>query len=465
MKLMTCLQFDLAAAVMALASLNVYAAATADTTNTELIQRGQYLATAGDCIACHTAAGGKPFAGGLVVPTPVGDIISTNITPSKANGIGNYTLEQFAAALRQGVRADGQHLYPAMPYTSYAKVTDDDIKAMYAYFMHGVAPVDASPAATNLPFPFSIRLSMAAWNLLFLDDKPFKPQADKGELWNRGAYLAEGLTHCSTCHTPRNMLMAEDFSRTLGGGDVGTWHAPNITSDKNSGIGGWTAQEVIDYLQSGHAGSKGQAAGPMAEAIDHSLRHLNNADLSAIAAYLKTVPPLHDAADTRPAYAWGTAGDDLNSIRGVPLPKDLDAMTGPQLYDANCASCHQARGQGSPDGGLPALFHNTALGRTNTNNLVMVLLDGIARNPDAADVLMPGFRAQLSDIQIATLGTYLTQRYGNPGAHVTVDQVKTLRAGGEPSHLIWYARAGLILAGLLIAGLFVFGARRRRKTA
>ena len=465
MKFMTCLQFDLALAVMALASLNVYAAPVTDTANTELIQHGQYLATAGDCIACHTATGGKPFAGGLVVPTPVGDIISTNITPSKTNGIGNYTLEQFTAALRQGVRADGQHLYPAMPYTSYAKITDDDIRAMYAYFMHGVTPVDASPAPTSLPFPFSIRLSMAAWNLLFLDDKPFKPQADKGELWNRGAYLAEGLTHCSTCHTPRNMLMAEDFSRTLGGGDVGTWHAPNITSDKNSGIGGWTEQEVIDYLQSGHAGSKGQAAGPMAEAIDHSLRHLNNADLRAIAIYLKTVPPLHNEEDTRPAYAWGTAGDDLNSIRGAPLPKDPDRMTGPQLYDANCASCHQARGQGSPDGGLPALFHNTALGRSNTNNLVMVLLDGIARRPDAPDVLMPGFRAQLSDTQIATLGTYLTQRYGNPSAHVTADQVKTLRAGGEPSYLIWYARGGLVLAGLVIAGLFVFSARRRMKMA
>ncbi|TCT04428.1 c-type cytochrome [Paralcaligenes ureilyticus] len=463
MKFMTRLQCDFAAAVMALASLSVCAAATTNTASTELIQRGQYLATAGDCIACHTATGGKPFAGGLLLSTPVGDIVSTNITPSKTNGIGHYTLEQFTNALRKGVRADGQHLYPAMPYTSYAKVTDDDIKAMYAYFMQAVEPVDASPPSTNLPFPFNIRLSMAGWNLLFLDDKPYKPVPDKGELWNRGAYLTQGLTHCSACHTPRNIMMAEDFSRNLGGGEVGTWYAPNITSDANSGIGGWSEQEIISYLQLGHADGKGQAAGPMAEAIDHSLRHLNAADLRAIAVYLKTVPALHDAADTRPVYVWGTAGDDLNSIRGVPLPKNLDQMTGPQLYDANCASCHQARGQGSPDGGLPALFHNTALGRTNTNNLVMVLLDGIERRPDAPDVLMPGFRAQLSDIQIATLGTYLTQHYGNPGANVTVEQVKTLRAGGEPSHLIWFARVGMIIAGLLLVALFLLGARKRGK--
>ncbi|HEY9461263.1 MAG TPA: cytochrome c, partial [Paralcaligenes sp.] len=165
-------------------------------------------------------------------------------------------------------------------------------------------------------------------------------------------------------------------------------------------------------------------------------------------------------------YAWGKASDDLNTIRGVPLPKDLNQMTGPQLYDANCASCHQARGQGSPSGGLPALFHNTALGRTNTNNLVMVLLDGIERRPDAPEVLMPGFRSELSDTQIATLGTYLTQHYGNPGAPVTVEQVKTLRAAGQPSYLIWFARAGLVIAGLIIIFLFLLTQRRftRRST-
>jgi mono/diheme cytochrome c family protein len=427
----------------------------------DLIRRGEYLATAGDCAACHTAPGGKAFAGGLPIPTPVGDIVSTNITPSKRTGIGDYTFEQFTAALRLGIRGDGRRLYPAMPYTSYAKVTDDDAHALYAYFMHGVAPVDSKPPPTNLPFPFDIRLSMAVWNALFLDPKPYTPDPARGAEWNRGAYLARGLAHCSTCHTPRNLLMAEDLSRALGGGDVGAWTGPNITSDANSGVGGWSVPELVGYLREGHAAGKSQAAGPMAEAVDQSLRHLSDADLRAMATYLKTVPALRDAADTRPVYAWGDPADDLPSIRGVALPQDPSRMTGPQLYDAWCSTCHQARAEGSFGGGLPALFHNTALGRANTNDLAMVVLDGLHRNPD---VFMPGFARELSDQQIATLGSYLLQRYGNPAGRVTLDQVKQLRAGGAPSHLVLAARLGLAgVAVVIIAAVVAFAMRRRRR--
>ncbi|HEY9278570.1 MAG TPA: cytochrome c [Eoetvoesiella sp.] len=460
MKLMTRVHLTVATAFLAFASLNVYAATAAGTADAELIQRGKYLATAGDCIACHTVQGAKPFAGGLVLPTPVGNIVATNITPSKTHGIGNYTLEDFSKAVRQGRGPDGKYFYPAMPYTAYAQVTDEDIKAMYAYFMNGIEPVDAAPSPTQLPFPFNIRQSMAIWNLLFLDDKPFQPEPDKGELWNRGAYLARGLTHCTTCHTPRNMLMAENLSQELAGGDVGPWYAPNITSDANSGIGGWSDQEIVDYLKVGHT-SKGQASGPMAEAIDLSLRHLTDPDLQAIAVYLKSVPAIHDKADTKPVYAWGKASDDLNSIRGIPWPDNPNQMTGPQLYDAHCATCHQAQAQGTQGGGLPALFHNTALGRTNTNNLVMVILDGITRHGETAERLMPGFRTTMSDQQIATLGTYLTQHYGNPEAKVTTAQVKTLRKGGESSNLIKLARTGIILFGaIVVLALIAFAIRR-----
>lgn len=429
------------------------------------IERGRYLATAGDCIACHSVQGGKPMAGGLALATPLGAIVATNITPSTTHGIGKYTLKQFSDAVRHGVRADGANLYPAMPYTAYAKVTDEDTAALYDYFMHGVAAVDAAPAqATDLPFPFNIRLSMAGWNLLFLDKKPFVVDTAKSMEWNRGAYLAQGLAHCTTCHTPRNALMAEQLSKELGGADLGTWYAPNITSDIHSGVGGWSQQELVDYLRTGRAANKAQAAGPMAEAIDHSLKHLSDADLNAIAHYVKGVPAIRDKADTQPVTQWGKAGDELASIRGVPLPQNLNKMSGAQLYDAQCASCHQAKGEGSFDGSLPPLFHNSVTGRSNSNNLVMAILDGVERQDGKgshAGHLMPAFRQALSDEQIVTLGNYVQKMYGNPDVKVTAEQVTTLRNGGPASNLIGLARAGIIVGVLVLLALLLWWRRRK----
>ncbi|SEA42136.1 c-type cytochrome [Acidovorax soli] len=419
---------------------------------TNLIERGRYLATAGDCIACHTAPGGAAMAGGLAIATPLGAIYSTNITPSQTMGIGHYTLEQFTAALRHGRRADGAHLYPAMPYTAYAKVTDEDMAALYAYFMQGVKPVDSAPPATALPFPFNIRASMAAWNTLFHDPTPFRGSAQQPPEWNRGAYLVQGLAHCSTCHTPRNTFMAENMKRALGGGEVGPWHAPNISSDPQSGIGQWSAEELVRYLRVGHAAGKDTAAGPMAEAVDHSLSQLTDADLHAMAAYLKTTAPVADTAAQQPAFSWGKASDQLASIRGVALPKDLGTMTGPQLYDAYCASCHQAQAQGSFDGKLPALFHNSTLGRNSTNNLVLAILQGVPRH--GRDTIMPAFARELSDPQIATLGNYLLKEYGNPNAQVTERQVAQLRGNAQDHKLLLLARVGLA-AGALVVLLFL----------
>lgn len=427
-----------------------------------LVQRGKYLSTAGDCVACHSVPNGKPFAGGLALPTPIGEIIATNITPSKTAGIGNYSLEQFSDALRKGIRADGKHLYPAMPYTSYAKVSDDDVKAMYAYFMNGVAPVDTPVKPTALPFPFNIRFSMAAWNLLFLDDKAYVPDVARDAEWNRGAYLVQGLTHCSACHSPRNLMMAEVASKELAGGDVGTWHAPNITSDLNSGIGGWDNAELVAYLKTGEAQGKGQAAGPMAEAVDHSLQHLDDSDLKAIAIYLKTVPAQRSAADSKPVYALGQKTDELASIRGVPLPADDDKMSGAQLYDAHCSTCHQAQGQGSFEGGLPSLSNNTAVGRSNPNNLVMVILDGVKRGAHGEDIRMQGFAKHLSDQQVATLATYLTAHYGNADVKVSASQVKVLRAGGPLSHLAALAQGAIVVGGIVVIVLVLWWMRRRR---
>lgn len=442
------------------ASLLMAVAPPAFAQDADQIARGEYIATASDCVACHTAPGGAAMAGGLPLATPIGSVMATNITPSKENGIGNYTLEQFDAAVRRGVRADGAHLYPAMPYTAYAQLTDEDVADLYAYFMEGVAPVETRPPATKLPFPFNIRLSMAAWNLLFLDTEPFAPDPAQSEEWNRGAYLVRGATHCSTCHTPRNLFMAESTSRELAGAGITPWHAPNITSDANSGVGGWSVEELVAYLRDGRT-DKSQAAGPMAEAIDHSLRHLTDADLKAIAVYVKSVPAVRDAADTQPVFAWGAPSDDLVSIRGTAWPDDRDQMTGPQLYDAYCATCHQAQGQGSFEGGLPSLVHNTALGRENTDNLVMVMLGGLRRHPD---VLMPGFAHELSDRQIATLGNYLTASFGNPAAKVTAGQVATLRAGGATSDwLILAARIGLAAGVAVVILLIALALRRLRR--
>jgi mono/diheme cytochrome c family protein len=338
---------------------------------------------------------------------------------------------------------------------------------MYAYFMHGVAPVDTRGPKTSLPFPFNIRLAMAGWNLLFLDDKAYKPIPDKGDLWNRGAYLVRGLAHCAACHTPRNTLMAEDDSQLLGGAYIGPWYAPNITSDPNSGIDGWSENEIIEYLATGHT-AKAQASGPMMEAIDFSLRHLTQDDLKAIAAYLKTVPAIHDAADAKPVYDWGSASDKLAAVRGQPWPANHDQMTGPQLYDAHCASCHQARAQGSFDGGLPALFHNTATGRTQTNNLVLTILDGVHLPAQGNGVIMPGFRNVMSDTQMATLSNYLIKAYGNPAGKVTVEQVAALRNGApvgpdSGARLLLAARIGMAIVGLIVLLILyaIFRPRRR----
>lgn len=460
----------LAAAALASLSLGALAAdpaAATPSSATSEVERGRYLATAGDCIACHTAAGGQSMAGGLALASPLGPIYSTNITPSKTHGIGNYTLQQFSDALRHGKRADGANLYPAMPYTAYAKTTDEDIAAMYAYFMQGVEAVDAAPAqVTDLPFPFNIRASLGVWNAMFHDATPYQADASQTPEWNRGAYLAQGLAHCTTCHTPRTALMAEDHARSLGGGDVGGWYAPNITGDATSGVGNWSVQELVTYMRGLPVPGKGPASGPMAEAIDHSLKHLSSEDLTAIATYIKTVPGVSTAGASQSADRFGQQTDALDSVRGAPWPADYDALTGAQIYDGYCASCHQVQAQGSEGDGLPALFHNTSLGHANTNNLVQVILHGIHRV--GVDSVMPPFAHELSDKQITTLGNYLLASYGNPEATVTEQQVAQLRdpaTAGADTSLLTLARVGMAAGAIVVLALIAFLVARRRKTA
>ena len=449
-----------------LAALMVAATPASAADDAEIV-RGRYLATAGDCIACHTAPGGQSMAGGLPLASPLGPIYSTNITPSKTHGIGNYTLEQFDDALRHGKRADGAYLYPAMPYTAYAKLTSEDVADLYAYFMRGVAPVDTAAPQTDLPFPFNIRASMGVWNAIFLDTTPYQADPSQSQEWNRGAYLSKGLAHCTTCHTPRNALMAEDHGRLLAGAALGGWDAPNITSDPVSGIGNWSEAELVAYLSGHPVPGKGSAAGPMAEAIDFSLKHLTAADLKAIAVYIKSVPAVVTPGVKQSADSFGKPADRLDSIRGVALPQNHDAMTGAQIYDSYCASCHQAQGQGTDGDTLPSLFHNTALGHSSTDNLVQVMLHGIQRHD--ANSVMPGFAAELSDKQIATLGNFLLATYGNPDAKVTQEQVAALRdpaTAGMDSSLVTLARIAIAVVVIVVLALIVWllsrGSRRRK---
>lgn len=424
-----------------------------DASSAALIAKGQYLAIAGDCGACHTAPAGKPFAGGLSLQTPLGSIYSTNITPSKTAGIGDYSLNDFEKAVRHGVRKDGANLYPAMPYTSYAKITDEDMQALYAYFMHGVQPVDDKAPQTALPFPFNIRLSMAGWNLLFADSKPFTPDSSKSAEWNRGAYLVEGLAHCSTCHTPRNVLMAEQSDKSLAGASLGTWFAPNITSDVHAGIGGWSEKALTSYLSTGNSGEGSQAGGPMLEAINKSFSHLSSADLSAIATYLRDVPPQQinpttDKAQLAPAKPV----NELDLMSG-------NASEGANLYNNHCATCHQLSGEGR--NGLPALYGNAVFRRPVADNAVMAVLDGLV--PDQGQA-MPAFSRQMDDKQVATLVNYLFQNFGNANVQTTPERVKELREGGKPSSLLAVAKGGMVAGAVIVLLALLLLMRRKRRT-
>jgi mono/diheme cytochrome c family protein len=455
-----------------------------------MIERGHYLATAADCAACHTAAAGRPFAGGYPIASPLGTIYSSNITPSTSGGIGDYTEQDFVRAVREGIRRDGSHLYPAMPYTSYAGLSDADMTALYAYFRHGVAADNHAPPKTSLPFPFSLRVSMAVWNAVFLHDQRFTPVAAHTAEVNRGAYLVQNLAHCAECHTPRNALMGLDTAHDLSGGAVGSWYAPNITNDPINGIGRWTDAQLLSYLKTGRAAGVAQAAGPMAEAVTNSLQYLSDSDLQSIVAYLRTTsdgsahskPSVDDttgtsatAAATGAAATAGRAGfGSAHSAEAETRGILADSTNGAQLYSGNCAACHRADGSGSPDGDYPALFGNTATGASNANNLISTILFGVDRTVNGKHVLMPAFGPHgyvnaLSDQEVADLSNYVLTRYGNAKVKVTAEDVAVVAQGG-PVPLIatlgHYAVPLTIVVALivlLVVALVVRRLGRRRR--
>ena len=285
------------------------------------------MAIVGDCAACHTDPHhGKPFAGGYALETPFGKLLASNITSDKNTGIGAWSEQEFTRAVREGKGRHGENLYPAMPYNAYVKVSDQDMRDLWAY-MQTVPAVDNEVVSNQLPFPFNIRLMMMGWNLLFFDNTPFEPVAGATGQINRGAYLVDGLGHCAACHTPKNFLGGDKGGAYLQGGELAGWHAPQITGNPYVGIGGWSDTQVVQYLKTG-SNHVAVASGPMAEAVTNSTQHMHDEDLYAIAAYLKTLP-----------------GSDTRSPRPLNA-SDKTLQQGANVYSANCSVCHNSDGKG-----------------------------------------------------------------------------------------------------------------------
>jgi len=384
--------------------------------NADVMKRGEYLANAADCLVCHTTQDGKPYAGGLGFKLPFGTLYSTNITPDKETGIGNYSDQDFLNAVHRGVRRDGARLYPAMPYTSYTYISDADALAIKAY-LFSLPAVRATPPANTLSFPFNQRWAMMFWSALFNPDTRFAPDTSKSPEWNRGAYLAEALAHCGECHTPRNLAFALDNRRKFGGAITAGWRAFNISSDKSTGVGGWRDEDLVSYLSVGHATGHGSASGPMGEAVDHSFSRLAPEDIRAIVAYLRSVPP--------------TTSADLPASLAPPAPAShKDGGTpdarGKMVFEGACVSCHGWTGE-SPVSTMATLTGAWAVNDPGATNVAQIVISGTKREiPDGA-LSMPAFGNAYSDDEIAAVANYVTARFGSKGSKLTAKDVAELR--------------------------------------
>jgi mono/diheme cytochrome c family protein len=394
-----------ATALLALAPL----AARSD----DLVVRGQYLTKAADCTACHTAPGGQPFAGGRAFELPFGVLYSSNITPDPRTGIGGYSDDDWVRVLHDGVARDGTHLYPAMPYASYSKMSRDDALAIKAYLM-SLAPVAATAPENRMKFPYSQRWLMVGWNQVNNPGKELKPDASKPADWNRGAYLVEALGHCGECHTPRNFMQGLKDSKAFAGAEIQGWHAYNLTSDKTAGLGNWSDAELAQYLSSGHADGHGPASGPMAEAIEDSLRYLTPDDIHAMVVYLKSIPAQPDGP---PAVAAKAA---------PPSPN----VAGAHLFVQACAGCHLPDGSGrqSPWAAL-AGAHST--GDVGGTNLVQVLAHGSQMQTAHGQVFMHSFTGGYTDAELAAIANYTIGQFGGREGQVTPQQIKAARGADD----------------------------------
>ncbi len=382
-----------------------------------LVERGAYLARAADCMVCHTTQGGKEYAGGLGFKLPFGTLYSTNITPDKETGIGNYSDQDFLNALHRGTRRDGARLYPAMPYTSYTYVTDADGLAIKAY-LFSLAPVRVVAPANTLTFPFNQRWAMAFWSELFNPDTRFEPDTSKSPEWNRGAYLAEALAHCGECHTPRNLAFALNNRKKFGGALTAGWRAFNISSDKATGLGAWSDDDIFAYLSAGHAAGHGTASGPMGEAVDHSFSQLAPEDIRAMVAYLRTVPAI--ASADLPATLAPPAPASHQDGGSAPDPR------GKMVFQGACVSCHGWTGESSLSP-FATLTGTSAVNDPSATNVAQIVISGTRRHTPEDAVSMPAFGNAYSDAEIAAVANYVTARFGSKPSRITAQDVAELR--------------------------------------
>jgi mono/diheme cytochrome c family protein len=379
------------------------------------VKRGEYLAKAADCMVCHTAPGEAQYAGGLAFPLPFGTLYSTNITADKDTGIGNYSDQDFLNAVQRGVRKDGARLYPAMPYTSYTFMTDADVLAIKAY-LFSLPAVQRQNQSDTLQFPFNQRWSMIFWSLAFNPNARFEPNTSKTAEWNRGAYIAEALAHCGDCHTPRNLAFALDNRRKFAGAVAAGWRAYDITSDKGSGIGSWSDEELFSYLANGHAMGRGTASGPMGEAVDHSFSQMDPADIRALVTYLRSIPAV---ASSEPATIAPPA---------PASPKEGGAIAdalGRKVFAQACVSCHSWTGVSalSP---FATISGSRAVNDPTATNVAQIVISGTRRFTPGA-MSMPAFGSTYTDTEIAAVANYVTGRFGSAASKLMAKDVTELR--------------------------------------
>jgi mono/diheme cytochrome c family protein len=390
----------------------------AELKSASLVERGEYLVRAADCVVCHTAPGGVPFAGGRAFVLPFGTMYSTNITPDVETGIGSYSDANFLDAIHKGIGRNNTKLYPAMPYASYTYMSDADALAIKAY-LFALKPLHAPAPANTLSFPFNQRGLMSLWSAFFNPDKRYEPNADRSPEWNRGAYLAEALGHCGECHTPRNLAFALNNRQKFAGAVQAGWRAYNITPDHASGVGAWSDEDLARYLSIGHADGRGTASGPMGEEVDESSSHLRPGDITALVAYLRTVP--------------GISSADLPDPRQTPAPALLAQSApaegeshGKQVYEGACAGCHGWTGV-SPVIPFASLLGTRTVNDPTANNVAQVIIGGGHRHLPRDSDNMPAFGSTYSNAEIAGVANYVTARFGAKGSALSAADVAKLR--------------------------------------